>query len=598
MPIAFRDLFKVTTAAGLVAFACGDTSAEEKARAGVAGACTLNSDCNQPLVCAFRLCHVECEETRDCPDGQRCVAGDDGKNVCQLPQEKACLATSSCKGDQVCAEDKECRDACARATACVGDQVCSTSGACAEPDEVDEDGNITGKGGSSGMSSGGKAGKGGSSGKGGTAGGAGKASRGGTSGTSDGGMSGEDGNAGAGTSSGASGGSGGSGGSGNVGNAGEGGEPTQQGGTGGTGGSAGGAGKGGAGAGGAGNCVTALQGRYTLRSDHRLLFQDAGEQRPILDVADALPLTNVVSAMDATYHGCAARSDGSAHCWPLTAQGNSYAQLGDGTQSTGALYRGVRVKTGASTYLEGVTSVAQGSSDYYVHNSCAVAGGTVWCWGDTTQLLDNGTQTYSVYARQVTKNGTDPLTGVVAVSLGFQGACALVEAGSVDEVWCWGSNLNGEAGSGAANVRVQYPTKVVGLTNPKSLRLTSYASLVLDGTQVKCWGRNLYGECGTGANTPTVLAPTLVKHQNGDPLDGVVDFGTAANETCAATSDQTLRCWGNTFSRNYADSYPLGATALTGVTRVGSAAAPMFMTSDGQLHLGATTRTPNCGSLE
>lgn len=145
-----------------------DTAQEQKRLAGVSQGCTLNSDCNNPLVCAFQRCHVACTETRDCPPGQRCVAGPmDTKNVCLLPEEENCVTDSGCNGDQICATDRECRDPCDDDSECIGSQVCATSGACAEPTEVDASGNlpVVGAGGTGGMGGrGGAGGKGGKSG--------------------------------------------------------------------------------------------------------------------------------------------------------------------------------------------------------------------------------------------------------------------------------------------------------------------------------------------------------------------------------------------------------------------------------------------------
>jgi hypothetical protein len=39
--------------------------------AALAADCSINSDCNSPLICAFGRCHNECTATRDCPTGER-----------------------------------------------------------------------------------------------------------------------------------------------------------------------------------------------------------------------------------------------------------------------------------------------------------------------------------------------------------------------------------------------------------------------------------------------------------------------------------------------------------------------------------------------
>jgi uncharacterized membrane protein YgcG len=114
-------------------------------KAKIAEGCSLNSNCDNPLVCTFARCHSECDEDRDCPGEGRCVKSETG-NVCQLPLETACTRDSQCEGDQACGVDGECRDNCSDDSDCVGDQVCAKSGECAsslpDKDVVDAQGNI------------------------------------------------------------------------------------------------------------------------------------------------------------------------------------------------------------------------------------------------------------------------------------------------------------------------------------------------------------------------------------------------------------------------------------------------------------------------
>ena len=96
---------------------------------------------------------MECESSRDCPAGARCVAASDGWTVCLLPEDEDCDDNSDCPAPLVCAADGECRNECRTDRDCVMGQICTTSHVCAEPDEVDENGNLIvaeGAGGASG----------------------------------------------------------------------------------------------------------------------------------------------------------------------------------------------------------------------------------------------------------------------------------------------------------------------------------------------------------------------------------------------------------------------------------------------------------------
>src|SRR5689334_3813977 len=91
----------------------GDEELAPAAGHALAEGCLINTDCNSPLVCAFRRCHTECKDSRDCPLPQRCVASDRPFYVCQLTSEQHCTRNSDCGAHQICASDLECRDGCA-----------------------------------------------------------------------------------------------------------------------------------------------------------------------------------------------------------------------------------------------------------------------------------------------------------------------------------------------------------------------------------------------------------------------------------------------------------------------------------------------------
>ncbi|MBN1612155.1 MAG: hypothetical protein JW940_36325 [Polyangiaceae bacterium] len=129
--------------------------------------CVQNSDCEGSLVCSFGHCHQQCETTKDCPSGGRCIEVAAGEYVCQLPSEKGCEYDSDCDDPLVCAADGECRNECQADRDCVTGQVCTTSKVCAEPGEVGADDDLLGAGGAGaegGASAGGKGGKTGSGG--------------------------------------------------------------------------------------------------------------------------------------------------------------------------------------------------------------------------------------------------------------------------------------------------------------------------------------------------------------------------------------------------------------------------------------------------
>jgi hypothetical protein len=100
------------------------------------GTCKVNSDCNDPLSCAFGTCHQQCAQIRDCPQGDRCVSVN-GVGVCQLPAEASCAGTGTGKCDPslLCAGDNICRASCSAAGTCsLASQTCVDS-FCEDPNE-------------------------------------------------------------------------------------------------------------------------------------------------------------------------------------------------------------------------------------------------------------------------------------------------------------------------------------------------------------------------------------------------------------------------------------------------------------------------------
>src|SRR5262245_48126274 len=133
--IRMRLLFTVLLGcAGLSACSCSDDAADLK-KAPLAEGCLINTDCKSPLVCAFRRCHSQCTDDRDCTGVELCIPSDRPYNVCLLEDERECKYNTECPPGLVCAPDYTCRPECKSAKDCVAGQVC-TEGTCAKPAEL------------------------------------------------------------------------------------------------------------------------------------------------------------------------------------------------------------------------------------------------------------------------------------------------------------------------------------------------------------------------------------------------------------------------------------------------------------------------------
>jgi hypothetical protein len=100
----------------------------------LAEGCLVNSDCESPLVCAFRRCHTQCETARDCESGYECVPADPRPfNVCLLADERSCRG-QPCPAPMVCGPDQTCRAPCSAPGAqseCLKEQACVPGPVCA-----------------------------------------------------------------------------------------------------------------------------------------------------------------------------------------------------------------------------------------------------------------------------------------------------------------------------------------------------------------------------------------------------------------------------------------------------------------------------------
>jgi alpha-tubulin suppressor-like RCC1 family protein len=116
--------------------------------------------------------------------------------------------------------------------------------------------------------------------------------------------------------------------------------------------------------------------------------------------------------------------------------------------------------------------------------------------------------------------------------------CALLKNGTAE---CWGSNNNGELGTGTTNASLT-PVKVKGLSTVTALSAGgvngNYTCALLQAGTVKCWGYNGEGELGNGT-TRAALTPVSVAG-----LGGAISITTGGRHACAEMKNAVVKCWG------------------------------------------------------
>ncbi len=148
------------------------------------------------------------------------------------------------------------------------------------------------------------------------------------------------------------------------------------------------------------------------------------------------------------------------------------------------------------------------------------------------------------------------LSGVIAISAGAAGTCALLTGGTVE---CWGDNTYGELGDGTStgpgtclggtSACSTTPVAVSGLSGVSAIAASeSHTCARLSGGTVSCWGDNEAGELGDGTNTgpqkcsgaSCSTTPVAVS-----TLTGATAVTAGFLGSCALRSGGSIECWGD-----------------------------------------------------
>lgn len=211
-----------------------------------------------------------------------------------------------------------------------------------------------------------------------------------------------------------------------------------------------------------------------------------------------------------------------------------------GRNPSGQLGSGTLISSIAPQPVDGghaYTRVATGRS-----HTCALAsdaGTMVYCWGtDGNGELGTGA---------VTENASTPtaiagVTGTfVDVTAGFNHSCALLTNG---QLYCWGRNANGQLGDGTTTTR-QIPVRVdaAGPADFVAVSANGNFTCAIRATdKLYCWGVNDFDQLGLDSPATSVLVPTLVS------VGAVAKIAAGATHACATLATGALRCWGRNAS--------------------------------------------------
>jgi alpha-tubulin suppressor-like RCC1 family protein len=232
------------------------------------------------------------------------------------------------------------------------------------------------------------------------------------------------------------------------------------------------------------------------------------------------------------YATCGVSGAGSAYCW---GQGTS-GQLGDGLSASSPAP--VAVSTGGALAGTTLTQVSAGGL-----GACALtSAGAAYCWGlGSSGQLGNGGISSSSQPVAVSARGVR----FGEISVGYNSACALTTAGTA---YCWGYGSDGELGDGGTSSSgVPVPVSTTGVLSGLTLTQIStgydHSCALSAAGAAYCWGSNNDGQLGSGsaAGSGVPVAVRTSGVMSGRPLTQII---AGQYHTCAVGSPGTRYCWG------------------------------------------------------
>ena len=239
-------------------------------------------------------------------------------------------------------------------------------------------------------------------------------------------------------------------------------------------------------------------------------------------------------------HTCGITSGGSAYCWGW----NNTGQLGISGLAASSIPRAV---SGGITFA---TLTAGGS-----HTCGLTADGTAYCWGwNADAQLGTPPRTDGNVPSIDTPQPVSGGLTFASITAGGAHTCGLTGSGSV---YCWGSNGNGQLGSGVLSAPSAVPVQVASNLNFIAVFAgLSHTCAIDSGGAAYCWGWNRNGQVGVGVVSDAGFA-TPQRVVGGFTFDRL---SVAGSHSCARTTTGVWYCWGD----NESGALGVGTTTDSG----------------------------------
>jgi alpha-tubulin suppressor-like RCC1 family protein len=258
-----------------------------------------------------------------------------------------------------------------------------------------------------------------------------------------------------------------------------------------------------------------------------------GTYNDSLQPVQVVGLTGVKAIAAGKDLSLALKGDGTVWAWGS----NSYGQVGEGSLN----YKGTAVPIQVKG-LNNIQAISAGGS----HCLASQGDGVVWAWGDNRHgVLGDGTNE-SRFTPVRSK-----IYNIMGIDAGDTHALGVMVDGNI---WSWGYNYNGQLGMGGTSLndlgRLSFgpeadsfnPDIVRGISGAESVAVGASHSVALaDNGTVWTWGSNSDGQLGTGKTGGNdITSPVKVSG-----LDGIIAVDAGLYHTLALKDDGSVWAWGS-----------------------------------------------------
>lgn len=249
---------------------------------------------------------------------------------------------------------------------------------------------------------------------------------------------------------------------------------------------------------------------------------NASKRTPV-EVAGAA--TDWASVTVGLEHTCALKHSGRLYCWGR----DDHGQLGDG---------GINHNQRTPSQVFGATTDWTMVNASARHTCALKSSGRLYCWGSNSYgQLGHGTPGTDEFAPVRVAGGA---TNWSSVDAGGYHTCGLRADG---RLYCWGRDVNGQLGDGGVNANQPTPVEVAGAaTDWTSVSAGDWHTCATNADRrLFCWGLDLVGALGDGAAASEQPAPVEV-------AGGKTDWrnvSAGGDHTCARRAGGRLFCWGD-----------------------------------------------------